>query len=349
MDNNNLKKWGSFVAFLILAGISCWATEHSFHLLIQWMPEPFVWGFTIAFFILASYGTKLMVDALDKDNWMEHRRRTFWIGTILVVVFWLLMSMPTNTHTFFYNHNIGNKVQDDITATVNYLTQLQNRDSTDAAYDKIHEDIHNIFKDMSREYNGIGGTGRKGNGEYVREKISEMNNILEKELPGSAIKFNDGAMYSTDPRVLSGYENQMNKALENIKTQKYQVSDSTIKEASEDIAHLRAMEDTIKIEIEKGSISEDVVTQTEGVLLSGYTCIKNNARFVRFNNQEDHDMYTADNLETKTKRMLSVIDVWGDFFKGKYPISFLFYILLSILVDVGAFMFFDFTFRKRDN
>ena len=47
--------------------------------------------------------------------------------------------------------------------------------------------------------------------------------------------------------------------------------------------------------------------------------------------------------------MLSVIDVWIDFFKGKYPVSFLFYVLLSVLVDVAAFIFFDFAFKKREN
>ena len=116
MKTENLKNWGAFIAFLILAAISCWATEHSFHLLIKWMPEPFVWGLTIAFFIVASYGTKMIVDALNKDLWMDHRRRTFWIGVVLAFIFWLLMSMPTNTHTFFYNHNIGNKAKNPVSA-----------------------------------------------------------------------------------------------------------------------------------------------------------------------------------------------------------------------------------------
>ena len=109
------------------------------------------------------------------------------------------------------------------------------------------------------------------------------------------------------------------------------------------------MTDTIKVMVETGSIHEDVITQAEGVILSGYTCIKNNQKYVKFDNQRDKELYTVENLETNTKRMLSVIDVWIDFFKGKYPISFLFYVLLSILVDVAAFIFFDFTFKERDN
>ncbi len=128
METENLKNWGALIAFVVLAAISCWATEHSFHLLLnKFMPDAFVWGLTIAFFIVASYGTKLIVDALNKDIWIDHRRRTFWIGTVLLLVFWLLMSMPTNTHTFFYNHDIGNKVQEDLATTSAYLEQIKNR------------------------------------------------------------------------------------------------------------------------------------------------------------------------------------------------------------------------------
>ena len=36
--------------------------------------------------------------------------------------------------------------------------------------------------------------------------------------------------------------------------------------------------------------------------------------------------------------MLSVFDVWGDFIKGEFPLSFIFWIIISILVDVAAFL-----------
>lgn len=349
MKTENLKTWGAFIGFIVMAAISCWATEHSFHLLIKWMPEPFVWGLTIAFFIVASYGTKLIVDALNKDLWMDHRRRTFWIGTILVIIFWFFMSMPTNTHTFFYNHNIGNKVQEDLTTTSAYLEQIKDRKNVDSAFYAVHDEIQSIFTELTNEYNGRGPSGRYGNGEFVREYLRKINARLEKEISGSSVTFNDANWNKFDPRVLSSYENQMNRALEQIKDQNYKVSKTAAAEAAEDIRKLSLMTDTIKVMVETGSIHEDVITQAEGVILGGYTTIKNNQKFVKFDNANDKDLFTAENLETNTKRMLSVIDVWVDFFRGKYPISFLFYVLLSILVDVAAFIFFDFAFKKREN
>ncbi len=338
---------GCGLAYIILAGISCWATEHSFHLLIKWMPEVFVWGLTIAFFIVASYGTKLIVDALNNEVYMEHRRRDFWIGTVLVFVFWLLMSMPTNTHTFFYNHNIGNVVQEDLTTTNGYLSQIKARKNVDSAYYAVHDNVNKRFNDLTDEFNGIGRSGKVGGGEIVRQMLRGINEILEKELPGSFIKFNDATWNKFDPAILSNYEAQMNRSLEQIKDKNYKVSTAEAAIASEGMRKLGIMNDTIKMMVEMGTIHEDVITQAEGVILSGYTCVKNNNKFVKFDSNKDKELYTAENLETRSKRMLSVIDVWLDFFAGKYSISFFFYILLSILVDVAAFIFFDFAFKKE--
>ena len=135
MNQNNLAKIGYWLGFVVLAGISCWATEHSFHLLINWFPVPLVWAFTVAFFVIASYGSKLILDACDFSNFVPHRRRNLWIGIALVASFWLCMSMPTNTHTFFYQHKIGNVVQDDIEHTNKYLAQISSRQNYDSKYE----------------------------------------------------------------------------------------------------------------------------------------------------------------------------------------------------------------------
>ena len=47
--------------------------------------------------------------------------------------------------------------------------------------------------------------------------------------------------------------------------------------------------------------------------------------------------------------MLSVIDVWKDYLMGKYEgRGFIFWIVISLLVDVAAFIFFDLAFKKND-
>lgn len=312
------------------------------------MPVAFIWGLTIAFFVVASYGSKMIVDSLNKDIWVEHRSRTFWLGTVFVLIFWLLMSMPTNTHTFFYNHNIGNVVQEDLAVTGSYLEQLKDRENVDTAYNAVHDKVNKLFNALTDEFNGIGRSGKKGSGEYVRQYLREINETLEKELPGSSVHFNDNAWNVFNPVILSSYEDQMNRSLEMIKDKNFKVSTVAATEAAEDLRKIRIMSDTIKVMVEMGKIHQDLITQAEGVILSGYTCVKDNHKFVKFKDEADEKLYTAENIQTRTKRMLSVIDVWIDFFKGKYPLSFLYYILISVLVDIAAFVFFDFAFKQEE-
>ncbi len=343
----NLKQWGSFVFFLCLAGISCWATEHSFHLLITFLPEIFIWGLTIAFFIVASIGTKWIVDGLNQDIYLENRRRTFWLGITFTLCFWLLMSMPTNTHTFFYNHNIGNTLQDDISTTSTYLDQIATKQNIDSTYYDVMDDINQYKNGLVAEFNGLGVTGKKGNGQYVQQYVTEINNIFANHnvtLVPLNTNFN-----TMDTRILNQYLAGIQRGEQELKAC-YQVSSTSARNAKQLIAQLDLLNDTVTelVQMKQIQHAEDIVNQAEGVLSTGYSCVKSNAAFVQFIDEEDEKFYTQANLETRTKRMLSVIDVWIDFVGGKYPLSFLFYVLVSILVDIAAFIFFDIAFCKRD-
>ena len=86
------------------------------------------WVVTIGFFFIASWGTKMIVDSLNQRIYMEKRGAHLVAGILLVLVFWLLCSMPTNTHTFFYRTVINDKVTNDIATTQGYLAQI--RDNT---------------------------------------------------------------------------------------------------------------------------------------------------------------------------------------------------------------------------
>ena len=77
--------------------------------------------------------------------------------------------------------------------------------------------------------------------------------------------------------------------------------------------------------------------------------IKKNKEFVNFSSKADEAIYTADNPVTKVKRMIDVFKVWEDFLKGEFAgHGFIFWVIISILVDIAAFMFFDLAFKKED-
>ena len=84
-------------------------------------------------------------------------------------------------------------------------------------------------------------------------------------------------------------------------------------------------------------------------LNTGYNTIRKNRNFVNFASEADEAKYTVDNPVTEVKRTISVFDVWTDFLKGEYKgYGFTFWIIISILVDVAAFIFFDIAFKERE-
>lgn len=344
-----IKKYGSIAAFLLLGGISCWATEHSVELLLQSINIPvwFIWGITIAFFIVASIGTKMIMESLDHDNYLEHRRRKFWIGVTLVVIFWLIYSLPTNTHTFFYSHSIANVAKEDLKTTAGYLRQISEREVVDPGYNDFVSRANERFNELNNELHGYGRTGQIGNSVGVMEEVNKVNNVFREEGVDIALSYDSSSRNAND--VFQSYQDQFNNALNVVKDTKYKVPEIEAEKASELLAQIEVDESDINKMSQKGKTDDKLINNVSTDLLSGYTIIKDNKRFVKFANDIDAKKFTSENLETRTKRMLSVTDVFADFVCGKYPMSFIWYVLLSILIDVAAFLFFDYAFKQQSN
>ena len=343
MNGKAFFKIGAILFYLVLAAYSCWATTHSLHLLMPTVPTILVWGITIAFFIVASFGTKLIVDSLNQNVYQENRRGMLIGGIVLTALFWLVCSMPTNTHTFFYNQKIGDVITQDINVTQGYLKQLAERQVTDPEFTELEEMVGDLQLAMNNEFNGVPGksSGRKGNGQFVMESMRKINNEL-----GSDIHI-DPRNNVYDVQILNRYNTAITRELNKVKRNQYQTQDADKAQLISD--DLDVMADTINIMVEAGSIDEDIIKQTEGVLQRAYALIKLNAKYVTFE-PNDEEIYTAQNLVTRTKRLLSVFDVWADFVKGRYAGSgFIFWVIISILVDLGAFILFDIAFAKRDD
>lgn len=124
MGENNYLKIGAFVAFILFAAVSCWATAESLHLLLPSWPVAMCWIVTVGFFFIASWGSKLIVDSCNQTIFVEKRGMKLVIGIIILVIFWFVCSFPTNTHTFFYRSVIDEEVTKDISTTKGYLSQI---------------------------------------------------------------------------------------------------------------------------------------------------------------------------------------------------------------------------------
>lgn len=355
MDRQKILYW---VGFAILAVISVWATTSSFLLLLHDVVSDNIvvstiitLGLVMVFFIISSLALKWVIESytqahLISDSLMKSKR---YGGMILFITTWMIVSLPTNAHTFFYHFMIGNVVNEDLTHTIKYSSQLSDRVVVDPYYnDSILEPVNAEWEAFSNEvgHGSQSSNYQRGIGKYASQHINTINNIIK-----------DFNYYVPAIPQLTGYSdaqctaymNEYRKTiltptLNRLKEDKYQVSTDIADKAGDDLRNLKKMQDTIEYVNQTGGLSKsssnNLVEQCESVLSDAYTNIKTGSKYVNFENETDEALYTAENLVTRVKTFMNPYSVMGDFFVGDIPFSFLIYILFSILVDVSGFIFF---------
>lgn len=342
------KKLLWFIGFVVVAAVSCWATASSFHLMMPSMPIIAVWAITIVFFCLASYAVKLIMDAIDPDYFVNNPKAQMWGGIVLLVFTWIIVSLPTNAHTFFYKLKIGDVVTGDLKTTKQYSEQLMNRMVTDSAYFELEKEVLAEYGAFQNEVMGNEKnhdySGRPGIDQHAIDRIVNVNIALGS---GYTVPL-PPLMKGSDPRltdVCNLWKGYVDNSLAKLKQDKYQAPEEAVRTAQKDVQNIIAMEDTVHNLILTSRISkseaEPLIKECEGVLVVAYSNIKNNKDYVAFDQDtKDESLYTAEVLETKTTRFLNPYSVAADFFSGKIPFAFIFWLILSILIDVSGFIFF---------
>jgi len=158
MNQKNYFKIFAIVAFLVLMGVSCWATVESLHLLLPSWPVIFFWAIAVIFFVVAALGTKLIVDSFNQRIRVDNRGWQLIGGIVLLLAFWLCFFLLTNTHTLFYRAAIKDVLIRDLTETKGKLQDLANdgeagkiisqeaadfRNKIDAIFSKFPTEINN--------------------------------------------------------------------------------------------------------------------------------------------------------------------------------------------------------------
>ena len=339
------------VAFIAFAAVSCWATAESLHLLLSSWPLAMCWVVTVGFFIIASLGTKMIVDSLNQNIYLEKRGLRLVGGIVIVLIFWLICSMPTNTHTFFYRTVINDKVNTDISTTRGYLSQIKNNtnNKTQATL-KVNELKNNVDVLLGELEAEIKNEVNPGFGPKSKEILRKFATLLgvDKVEP---LSYKRTSKQDRD-KLCDAYRTKIyilaeNRAT-NIMAHILSPNSDNIKEVKRDDENLALVKKYIgdkTINLNDAEDIEDVCDK----LNTAYNTVKKNSDFVNFSSKTDEANYTADNPVTKVKRMISVFDVWEDFMSGEYAgHGFMFWIIISILVDIAAFIFFDLAFKKRE-
>lgn len=353
MNDNKFLKIFSIIAFMAFAAVSCWATAESLHLLLSSWPVAMCWVVSIGFFFIASWGTKMIVDSLNQKIYMEKRGMRLLGGFIILLIFWLACSMPTNTHTFFYRSVINDKVTNDISTTNGYLSQIKDNVVTEDRIKQKCEELSGAVEqkldELKAEIENPLNPGIGPKATQILKDFAKLLGVAEIE----TLSHKNNLSIQDRQRLYDAYRKKIyilrDNRIKHIKQLMTPSNNNHQVDAEKSYKELRLAEDYIK----NGSIDLNDAEHIKTVcdkLNKGYATIRTYNQFVIFQDETDETAYTAANAVTKVKRMISVFDVWEDFLKGEYAgHGFFFWVLISILVDVAAFIFFDIAFKKREN
>lgn len=339
------------ICYAVFAAISCWATAASFHMLLPSLPSFICWFVAVGFFIIASIGTKMIVDSFNTNIYLDRRGLRLVGGIIIVVVFWLVCSMPTNTHTFFYRAVIDDKTSQDIDRTRALVSELKtNVNNEQQAQIKISEFENKLQAKLAELETEINNEANPGNGPKAKEVLREIAKILEVDkIEPLSYK---GLSRQERLKLCDAYRA---KIFALARTREVNIINSIIRPDSATIKSATTIANNlgrVKGYIADGTLNLNKPEDIQEVcnkLNDGYNLISSHRDFVNFRNDQERESYVAPNSVTKVRAMVSVIDVWKDFLKGEYAgRGFLFWVIISILVDIAAFIFFDLAFRRKD-
>lgn len=361
MKTFNWKQIISIIAFIGLAGFSCFWTAESLYI---WQPSITIYGawlLAVVFYIIASLCFSRFIKGLEKygdfDQSLFGSRggHLFW-GLLGLIVFWIGMSLPTNTHTLLYRAAIKEVAMADLTRTQGYLQGLKNNN---VEIKKV-EDKYNRKKDavdalLLRLLAEIDHPGYEGIGFRFEKVLVELDRTLFEDGKGSGKIQRIENVGSTRPQWVEAVRFYQSQAHDQLKLYR--------ERCDEEITEIKSMMgsellDGLINNCKKGlsdvsrmeNVDNEIIKAANKDLDEGYSYIKSKSQYVDFKNPDDKERYTREIPTTEIKEMQDISAVWRDFLStDKYDKhGFVWWVLISILVDLSAFVFFNLAFSKDE-
>lgn len=361
------------VAFLVFATISCIATAQSLSLTLglggpQWLIFVIAFIFAFGLYLLTSYCFKLIIDSQNYKFFMhkEERRRNFILGLLGVMLFWIVCSMPTNTHSLLYTKVIDKVVVaelDNQLAVFDDALYLTDKEITEKYQRDLSYLISSVNEKKGLFINEINNENRLGLGPEAKAILADIQVICGKSREEEYYihTTQKNTSHAERTRIKKHYEVQIDNLLEwaknNLKT-KYDQDIATMKpEKDALIARINKIEGAKTMLLDKNISHNKRIKDARIVIDDGY-------------NQPDYRDKILDQIEVlkdskeghrnsnvryykyyKAERLHSVFKVWGDFLSKKMQnldFDMLYWIVISIIIDIAGLAFFGIAFRRKE-
>lgn len=353
MRTFNFKGVISLLAFLGLAGFSCYWTAES---LFIWQPSLTIvgaWFIAIAFYLMASICFTLMFRALDRNRYFGNklmgRTPQFILCLIGFLVFWSV-SLATNTHTLLYRASIKGVITADLTRTQGYLQGLQDNNveikRIETKFNNKESAVNGMIQRMIFE---IDNPSALGIGSRFNTILAELNAELGTTIQKVA---NVGTTRSEWLNAIDYYMEQADKQLELYRAD----CEKDIQEVermmnSEELGRLIgnnriALDDISRMD----GVNNDIIQAALDDLDQEYSYIKTNSQYIEFKDG-DKERYAREGAIPEAREMLAIDKVWKDYLTtDKYDgHGFTWWIFVAILVDISGFIFFNMAVNSFSN
>ena len=303
------------IAFVAFAAVSCYLTVGSIHLSMPAIPIWCMWIAVVGLFVLTSYGTKMIMDSFNRNLMIENPTKKFVGGLIIVLVTWLLISFPTNSHSLFYNKNA--------------------RD-----YAKKVKEVKSAQKALENE---IKQPERIGFGDRADSCLQNVEKALDIKV-GTIVRLtNKDRSQKGINSAIKYYDNQIRDHLE-ILSQQY--------ETQWDIHKVNFKKEAKKLNVLISNIELNVQALDRATLSNQDALLAQSRDLI----QTAKSTLEARGLSAEYKgypseRLINVTEVWTDYMKGKFSnenSGMIYWILLSLVIDLAAFCFFNVAFKQEE-
>ena len=327
--NLNLEKTLKLIGFLIVMFVSTWATVESIYRLVEW-PKLIIWPLSILFFWAAAMGVKNIIKSFNYSERVQGRFKYLLAGTVLVLLFWIGLILPTNTHTFFYKREVGPtclaELQNTKTALLNLSTQgtniiLEEKDE----FDKKAEMFIVKFQTEILDPN------RPGHKERAENELLKLDNLLGEPVQRLKKPVNNSFT------ALDEYGKNMAKAIRSqveIKKKSYDTKVNLLKSKLDEENLNQILKD---LSNEERNFDTEPTKTTKRVLLDGFGMIN---RYSDILTKQFPSLKASPSMKTPaTIELENVFTTWGRFFDGVYQgKGFWYFILGAGLIDLLGFI-----------
>lgn len=354
----------SLLAFIAFGAISCWATSESlFHteLFGQGVPKIMYWIIVVGFYVITSLGTKWIIDSFNTEAFVEKRKLKLVGGILIVAVFWVLVSLPTNAHTFLYKRSAKSVAQKELKWQEG---QLSARADIDAYELQIRNDIMKPVLEINQlkeslvgdegEINHLERPGYAEESEEILQKIERKLRVNNGTI--KRIRANNSSKNEIN-RLRGYYSNAIDAQLAIFASELEREIANLVANHEKNVADAKSAEKLVRAAYEALNADdesrEDVLEAARNQINNAYNVLGDGRIAGAPSVRED---YVENMKGMPSNRLTNVVEVvYRDYLSGqldkKYDMpevkGMIYFFLLSLMIDLAAFLFFNIAFKKN--